>query len=429
MHLQGFGLGCNEGGCQVLLALKEMADKLLEIYDELNYPGTKAFLKELRKRGIPAREKDVRDFIQAQPEQQILAAGPTYGGHIYAATLDSRWVADLIDYTSQPVGKTTHVLIVQDIFSRFIWTAPLAGVAQTTKAFQKILNEGRVPTELNTDMGPEWTNAAFKKLCAQQKIEQRFKKGRNDIATIDAAIGVLRQALTKRSARSGKTWVAELALATRGINARSRDALQDSAAKDVEDDIPLRIDLRVQSTEQSLENEERMEKRDAKLQDLGAFRRLENQKSFARGWKPRWSTKLYKVEEVEHGKVVDTEGGTAPTKEVLAVPSDTAALQPPTYVSNVNAARAKAMEPFAAKLAQSLAGRPDVFIRTAAAQIREKQPLFEEARKQQRIQSFLDFLKLFPDIFRIEGTKVSAKRQVALAPRPPPRPRGLDAYR
>jgi len=28
-----------------------------------------------------------------------------------------------------------------------------------------------------------------------------------------------------------------------------------------------------------------------------------------------------------------------------------------------------------------------------------------------------------------EGNKVSAKKQVALAPRPPPRPKGLDAYR
>ena len=52
------------------------ADELLEIYDELNFPGAKAFLKELRKRGIAAREEDVRDFVQAQPEQQILAAGP-----------------------------------------------------------------------------------------------------------------------------------------------------------------------------------------------------------------------------------------------------------------------------------------------------------------------------------------------------------------
>ena len=137
--------GVTKGGCQVHIGLKEMADQLLEVYDELNYPGTKAFLKELRRRGIPARENDVRDFIQAQPEQQILAAGPVYGGHMYAASLDARWVADLIDYTSQPVGKITHVLIVQDIFSRFIWTTAMAGVAQTTKAFQKILDAGRVP--------------------------------------------------------------------------------------------------------------------------------------------------------------------------------------------------------------------------------------------------------------------------------------------
>ena len=101
---------------------------------------------------------------------------------------------------------------------------------------------------------------------------QKFKKGRKDTATIDAAIGSLRQALTKRSARSGNTWVSELASATRGINARSRDALHDSSAKDVKGDIPLRIDLRVESTEKSLENETRMEKRDAKLQELGAFR-------------------------------------------------------------------------------------------------------------------------------------------------------------
>ena len=66
------------------------ADELLEIYDELNFPGTKAFLKELRKRGIPARETDVRDFAKSQPEQQILAAGPTYKCSVYSAKLIRR---------------------------------------------------------------------------------------------------------------------------------------------------------------------------------------------------------------------------------------------------------------------------------------------------------------------------------------------------
>ena len=80
------------------------------------------------------------------------------------------------------------------------------------------------------------------------------------------------------------------------------------------------------------------------------------------------------------------------------------------------------MQQYADALARTIAGRPDVFIRTAAAQLREKQPKFEETRKKQRIQSFLDFLKLFPQLFRIEGNKVSARRQPTIAPRPSPQP-------
>jgi len=395
------------------------ADQLLEVYDELNYPGSKAFLKELRKRGIPAREKDVKDFIQAQPEQQILAGGPTYKGAIHSARLDDRWVADLIDYTSQPVGKITHVLIVQDIFSRFIWTAALAGTAQATQAFQQVLDKtGRSPRELNSDRGTEWTNARVKELCERKGIGQRFKEGRNDIATIDAAISVLRPALTKRSARSGKPWPDELAAATKGVNGRARDALADASATEVKGDIPLRIDLRVENTQKSIDNEQLMEKRDAKLREMGAFRRLENTKSFARGWKPKWSTKLFQVAEVGHGIVKDTEGNEAMTKEVLAVPAETAPLQPPSYVSNVNQTRANALQQYADVLAQSIAGRPDIFVRTAAAELRRKQPGFEVERKKQRVQTFLAFLQLFPKIFRVEGNKVSARRQPTLATRP-----------
>ena len=60
-----------------------------------------------------------------------------------------------------------------------------------------------------------------------------------------------------------------------------------------------------------------MDKRDSKLQETGALRRLENTKSFARGWKPRWSTKIYRVAEVSHGTVIDTEGEEASTKEII----------------------------------------------------------------------------------------------------------------
>ena len=143
-----------------------------------------------------------------------------------------------------------------------------------------------------------------------------------------------------------------------------------------------------------------MDKRDAKVQELGAFRRLENTKSFARGWKPRWSTKIYKVAEVSHGTVVDNEDNEAPTKETLLAPADTAPLQPPDYVSNVNKAR---WNKYADALAQSIAGRPNVFIRMAAAELRRKKQGFDEERKKQRLQTFPAFLQLFPQLFRIEG--------------------------
>ena len=149
---------------------------------------------------------------------------------------------------------------------------------------------------------------------------------------------------------------------------------------------------------------------------------MENTKSFARGWKPRWSTKIYHVAEVSHGTVIDTEGKEASTKEILPVPADTAPLQPPDYLSNVNQARADAMQPYADALAKTIAGRPDVFQRTAATELRRKQPGLNVERKKQRIQTFPAFLQLFPQLFRIENNKVTARRQPTLAARPPPQP-------
>ena len=94
-------------------------------------------------------------------------------------------------------------------------------------------------------------------------------------------------------------------------------------------------------------------------------------------------------------------------------------MQAPDYVSNVNQARADALQEYADALAQSIAGRPDVFVRTAAAELRRKRLGFEEERKKQRIQTFLAFLQLFPKLFRIESNKVSARKQPTLATRPP----------
>ena len=80
------------------------------------------------------------------------------------------------------------------------------------------------------------------------------------------------------------------------------------------------------------------------------------------------------------------------------------------------------MQLYADALEQSIAGRPDVFIRTAATELRRKLPGFDEERKKQRLQTFLAFLQLFPQLFRKEGNNVTARRQPTRAARPPPQP-------
>ena len=78
--------------------------------------------------------------------------------------INHQWVADLMAFTSRPAkgkdGTYTHVLLVQDIFSRFLWATPLKSVTETTEAFKAILNDG-IPDGLDTDGGPEFANHAF----------------------------------------------------------------------------------------------------------------------------------------------------------------------------------------------------------------------------------------------------------------------------
>ena len=118
-------------------------DTLSNLWEELAAPSSTAFLKALRARGIKARESDVREFVASKSERQVLQAGVKLTGKIVAHYENDVWCADLINYTSKPATrngkKYTHVLYVQDSFTRFIRTAAMTSVSETTGAFEAIL--------------------------------------------------------------------------------------------------------------------------------------------------------------------------------------------------------------------------------------------------------------------------------------------------
>ena len=62
-----------------------------------------------------------------------------------------------------------YILIIQDMFSRYLWTVPLVTVADTTEAFERIV-KSIAPRALVVDRGVEFRAAKFVAACAKNDI-------------------------------------------------------------------------------------------------------------------------------------------------------------------------------------------------------------------------------------------------------------------
>jgi len=154
------------------------ANQLSKLWEDLAAPSAKVFLQALRARGIQARASDVRKFIASKSERQVLQPGNRFTGKIAAFYQNDRWAADIISYVSRPVvqgGKEyKYILIVQDMFSRYLWTAPLVSVANTTDAFERIA-KSVAPRALVVDRGVEFRAAKFQAVCTKYDILLEYK--------------------------------------------------------------------------------------------------------------------------------------------------------------------------------------------------------------------------------------------------------------
>ena len=91
--------------------------------------------------------------------------------------------------------------MIQDMFSRKLWAT-----AQEEKVMASVIQELRnlfadtgKPAEVNAD--GEFDTKTFNRFVAQQGIAVRFKQGRQDLATIDAAMNNYKKMLKKDDAR------------------------------------------------------------------------------------------------------------------------------------------------------------------------------------------------------------------------------------
>jgi len=398
--------------------------EIAQIYEELNFPSAQVFHKALKRRGIAARLKDVEDFVQSRTERQILAPPPKYEGHIVATYENERWAADLISFVSRPVktdaGEYAYILMVQDIFSRYLYARPLTNTAQTTPAFEEILSESenrmtdadyRIPAQLETDGGTEFTSERFQSMVQRRKIEHTVKpkEDLHRIATLDAAIQNIKKALTRRVKRNDTDWLTELPAAIKGYNDSWHSSIHTEPNEISENDI---FALKKKAAEELQENSDLIEKRMNKLNKTGAFRvylgRPDAPKQ--RGDKAKWSQDIHEVDEfVAPGIVKDTEGDKFLTKLTKAVPKDSSSIAGSKQYETKGSAQTdvikrRALEPYVSRILSLVKHQTNLGVLTSKA--KKIQGFADELKKQHT--SMKGFIELFPQNFQFHDGKVSS---------------------
>ena len=385
------------------------AQQIGMLYEDMGYPSTASFYKALRRRGVQVRMSDIeKELTKYQSSRQVTGPKPKYDGKIVSFDFNHKWACDLISYVSKPSknneGTFRYVIIVQDIFSRFIWTRPLQNVMDSTFFFEEILKESEdrmvdgspYPQELTTDGGPEWDNQDFKNLCNRYSIEHIIKAP-NDfhvIATLDRAIGVLKKIIQRIQITQGGNWLTILDRAVNAYN-NTENGTTKAEPKSVTDDEAFK--MKQKAAVDLAHNTQLIRKRQDKLTNEGSYR-IHSPGKQLKGLRQRidantWSKEIHQVKDFPApGVVRDTNDIKTLTKFARPVPSDSSTLF----------ATVDTMEPYAIRLKNILTGPKNM---GQAAKEMKKEVGFTQTLKENKL-TFRDFVKKYPRHIRINDGRI-----------------------
>ena len=167
---------------------KFLKDYLTSLYNLVEKPGTFQGIEKLQ----DAVTEDGLYKITTKQIKQFLENNFAYSLNrpvkkvkkrpkVIVAGLDDQFDADLADMKdavySDANKKVKYLLVVIDIFSRFLWIKPLRDKEAKTvvKAFSEIFaSSKRKPRRIRTDRGKEFTSEVTKNFFEREKIHQMF---------------------------------------------------------------------------------------------------------------------------------------------------------------------------------------------------------------------------------------------------------------
>lgn len=167
---------------------KFIADYLASLYNDIENPGSFQGVEKLYDAVIDdglyeITHKQIQKWLESNfaytLNRQIKKVKRK--PRVIVSGIDDQFDADLADMSDKNYSDANDgvkfLLIVIDIFSRFLWVQPLKDKSAETvlKAFQKIFSKSkRIPRRLRTDRGSEFTNEKIRQFMTQKKIFQMF---------------------------------------------------------------------------------------------------------------------------------------------------------------------------------------------------------------------------------------------------------------
>lgn len=127
--------------------------------------------------------------------------------HVVLKGIDDLWQADLIDM--QNIRKHNRgfnfILVIIDCFSKFAWAVPLKTKAknEVCKAFEKVLEYGRIPINLQTDLGTEFYNKNILRLLKSHHINHYSTYSTKKASIVERLIRTLKSRLYKHFSLAG----------------------------------------------------------------------------------------------------------------------------------------------------------------------------------------------------------------------------------
>ena len=155
-------------------------DDLKDIYYDPKVPGSLSgpskFRQAVQDRKIPLGKGNIQKWLSTQEDYSTTRhVRRTFErNRMTVAGLDSIWDADLIDLQklSKVNGGVKYLLLVIDIFSRYVWIRPLKSKEglELYSAFNSIFDTGRKPSSLRTDGGREFSNRVVSKVYKEYNV-------------------------------------------------------------------------------------------------------------------------------------------------------------------------------------------------------------------------------------------------------------------